>query len=53
VDDADIERLPDPVPRGDFRPIISLPYGEATYIVFDLETTDSKHPFNTVAVFWA
>jgi len=43
VDDADIERLPDPVPRGDFRPI-SLPSGEATYIAFDLETTGlSKH----------
>jgi len=52
VDDADIERLPDPVPQWDFRPI-SLPYGGATYIAFDLETTDSKHPFNTVAVFWA
>ena len=52
VDDADIERLPDPVPPWDFRPI-SLPFGEATYIAFDLETTGSKPLFNTVAGLWA
>lgn len=37
-DDADIQKLPDLVPRGDFKPIV-LPTGQPTYIAFDLETT--------------
>jgi len=36
VDDADIERLLDPVPRGDFKPI-SLPSGEANTLLSTLK----------------
>ncbi|KAL4222717.1 hypothetical protein ACF0H5_018758 [Mactra antiquata] len=37
--DVDIEKLPDPVPRGDFKPVV---IGDLTptIITFDLETTD-------------
>jgi hypothetical protein len=37
-EEVDIERLPDPIPRGVFKQVI--PHGPPTYIVADLETTD-------------
>ena len=37
-DDVDIDNIPEPVPRGVFKPV--SPSGEPTYIAFDLETTD-------------
>ncbi|XP_053393709.1 DNA polymerase III PolC-type-like [Mercenaria mercenaria] len=38
-DSVDVTKLPDPVPRGVFKPI-HLPNGNSTPITFDLETTD-------------
>lgn len=36
--EVDVEKLPDAVPRGNFKPTV-FP-GEATFITMDLETTD-------------
>jgi len=36
---VDIEQLPEPVPRGQFKPV-KLTQGDPTFITFDLETTD-------------
>jgi hypothetical protein len=37
---ADIEKLPDAIPRGLFKPV-NLPSGhDPTFVMFDLETTD-------------
>ncbi|XP_053381323.1 uncharacterized protein LOC123555889 [Mercenaria mercenaria] len=38
MEEVDIEKLPDAVPRGNFKP--TQLSGEATYITIDLETTD-------------
>ena len=41
----DINRLPDAIPRGVFKPV-QLPTGEdPTFIMFDLETTDLSKLF--------
>ena len=37
-DNIDIERIPDPVPKGSFKKVTSR--GTPTYVVLDLETTD-------------
>ncbi|KAK3083329.1 hypothetical protein FSP39_019577 [Pinctada imbricata] len=38
-DDVDIEKIPDPVPRGNFKPV-TVSAGSPTLVIFDLETTD-------------
>uniref|UniRef100_K1Q499 Mutator-like transposase domain-containing protein n=1 Tax=Magallana gigas TaxID=29159 RepID=K1Q499_MAGGI len=40
-DEVDIVQIPDPVPRGVFKPI-TLSSGSPSLVVFDLETTDLK-----------
>ena len=37
-DEVDIDKVPDPVPRGTFKPVVIR--GSPSYIIFDLETTD-------------
>lgn len=45
--DVDIEKVPDAVPRGDFKPL-QLDSSELTFLVLDLETTDlSKYTIIT------
>jgi len=45
-EEPDIERLPDAVPRGVFKPV-TLPTGhEPTLVMFDLETTDLSKNYN-------
>lgn len=39
ADEVDIVQVPDPVPRGVFKPI-TLSSGSPSLVVFDLETTD-------------
>ena len=38
-DEVDLEKIPDAVPRGDFKPL-QLDSSNQTFIVLDLETTD-------------
>lgn len=48
--DADIQTIPEPVPRGKFKPVEID--GPPSYVVVDLETTDlSKLLINYVAFF--
>ncbi|XP_062615434.1 uncharacterized protein LOC134277168 [Saccostrea cucullata] len=39
ADEVDIEQIPDPVPRGVFKPV-TLSTGDPSLVMFDLETTD-------------
>lgn len=41
-DDVDIEKIPDAVPRGDFKPLVldTSSNSSFTFVVVDLETTD-------------